>query len=339
MSDAPIRIAVVLAGAVAKGAFEAGAIHELAHRNVKIVRIVATSSGALNGALLASGVRTRSIAAAGDRLVELWRDRAGWSDVFHASFHAVTSRQGLSDRTRVLELLRREIQPSPQGDDVALRLLVAPLAGTTGVIGDHPATTFEAMLEFFGVDFATQPALERVFDAATASSAFPLVFAPVDLGPLGPCVDGGAVNNTPVKWALDGTEDEHIDVVIVVATSPELRTTPPGELHGTGLASHLADMLIGERLYRDLHEAEDINERLAALDTLVTHGVLTRVQLDQVLAAIGWQGSRRVKLLQIRPLGELPGSSFSGFFDEKLREQYIATGIDRARAVLDGAGW
>jgi NTE family protein len=339
MSDAPIRIAVVLAGAVAKGAFEAGALHELTRRNVQIIRIVATSSGALNGALLASAVRTRSIAASTNRLVDLWRDGAGWGDVFHASFSAVSHRQGLSDRARVLELLRREIKPSPAGDDIALRLLVAPLAGTTGVIGDHPATTYEAMLEFFGVDFATQPALERVFDAATASSAFPLVFAPVDLGTLGPCVDGGAVNNTPVKWALDGTEDERIDAVIVIATSSELRTTPPSDLHGLGLASHLADMLIGERLYRDLHEAEDINARVAALTALVDRGVLTSAQHEQVLSAIGWQGSRRVKLIQIRPLGELPGSSFSGFFEEKLREQYIAAGLDRARAVLDAAGW
>ncbi len=339
MSDAPIRIAVVLAGAVAKGAFEAGAIHELARRNVQIVRIVATSAGALNGALLASAVRTRSVAASADRLVELWRDRAGWSDVFHASFHAVTTRQGLSDRTRVLELLRREIKPSPQGDDVALRLLVAPLTGTTGVIGDHPATTYEAMLEFFGVDFATQPALDRLFDAATASSAFPLVFAPVDLGALGLCVDGGAVNNTPVKWALDGTEDERIDAIVIVATSAELRTTPPAELHGVGLASHLADMLIGERLYRDLHEAETINARLAALTALADTGVITPTQHAQILTAIGWQGWRRVKLIQIRPLEELPGSSFSGFFDEQLREQYIATGLARARAVLDTARW
>lgn len=335
MSDAPIRIAVVLAGAVAKGAFEAGVLEELARRDVEIVRIVATSSGALNGAMLASAVRTRTVPAAMARLVELWRDRAGWSDVFHASFHAVASRQGVSDRTRVLELLRREIKPSPQGGEIALRLLVAPLAGTTGVIGDRPATTYEAMLEFFGVDFATEAALERVFDAATASSAFPLVFAPVDLGALGPCVDGGAVNNTPVKWALDGTVRDRIDAVIVVATSPELRTGPATELHGLGLASHLANMLIGERLYRDLHEAEDINERLARLTALADANVLSQDQLAQVLAVVGWEGWRRLKLLQIRPLDELPGSSFSGFFDDDLRERYIAAGVERARLVLD----
>jgi predicted acylesterase/phospholipase RssA len=298
------------------------------------VRIVATSSGALNGTLLASAVRTRQVVAAADRLVELWRNHAGWSDVFHASFRAVANRQGVSDRTRVLELLRREVTPSPHGDDTALRLLVAPLAGTTGVIGDHPATTYEAMLEFFGVDFASEAALERVFDAATASSAFSLVFAPVELGALGPCVDGGAVNNTPVKWALDGTARDHIDAVIVIATSPELQHELPGDLHGLGLASHLANMLIGERLYRDLHEAEDINERLAALGSLVTRGVLTQAQLDQVLAAIGWQGWRPIKLLQIRPVTELPGSAFSGFFDDDLREQYVTAGIERARAVL-----
>jgi len=40
--------------------------------------------------------------------------------------------------------------------------------------------------------------------------------------------------------------------------------------------------------------------------------------------------------VQIRPLEELPGSSFSGFFDEALRERYIAAGVERANAVLGG---
>jgi predicted acylesterase/phospholipase RssA len=41
--------ALILPGAVAKGAYEAGAIEELTHREIRIDRIVATSSGALNG--------------------------------------------------------------------------------------------------------------------------------------------------------------------------------------------------------------------------------------------------------------------------------------------------
>jgi len=247
----------------------------------------------------------------------------------------LATRQGVSDSSRVLALLRQQIAPMPQGDDVELRLLTAPLGGVLGTIGKQPATTFEAMIELSGADFATAESLERVFQAAIASSAFPLVFAPVHLADLGPCVDGGAVNNTPVKWALDGTVRDRIDAIVVIATSMEKRAGTPGELHGLSLASHLADMLIGERLYRDLHEAEDVNERLANLEALVTHDVLDRAQLARVLVAIGWDGFRPVRILQIRPSEDLPGSAFSGFFDEALREKYIAAGIDRANAVLD----
>lgn len=336
MADAPIRIAVVLAGAVAKGAFEAGALQALASRNVQVVRIVAASSGALNGTMLAATVRARDLTGGTTRLVELWRDQAGWTNVFHANFHGIIARQGVSDSSRVLALLRQEIKPVPDGDDIGLRLLVAPLGGVTGTIGTRPATTYEAMREFTGADFATAASLENVFASALASSAFPLVFSPVEVPDLGPCVDGGAVNNTPVRWALDGTVRDRIDAIVVIGTNPEQRVgPPPANLHGIELASHLAEMLIGERLYRDLHEAEDVNERLANLDALVAQGVLDRAQLDRVLAAIAWDGWRRVRIIQIRPLEELPGNAFSGFFDEALREQYIAAGIARANAVLD----
>jgi NTE family protein len=335
MSKSTLRIAVVLAGAVAKGAFEAGVLQALAEKRVEIVRIVGSSSGALNGTLLASAVRKREVAQGAAELVELWRDKAGWTDVFHASFEVLRTRQGVSDRAKVLELLRRYVTPSPTGADIDLRLLTAPLAGTAGTIGLRPATTYEAMMQFTGKDFATTESLVRVFDGATASSAFPLVFAPVEVEGLGPCVDGGAVNNTPLKWALDGTQHDRIDAIVVVATSPELRLgPPPADLHAIELASHLANMLIGERLYRDLHDAADVNASLARLDELVAQGVLDSSQLGAVRTAIGWDGFRNVKIVEVRPLEDLPGSSFSGFFDDSLREQYIQAGITRARDVL-----
>ena len=335
MSKSTLRIAVVLAGAVAKGAFEAGVLQALAEKRVDIVRIVGSSSGALNGTLLASAVRKHELQHGAAQLVELWRDRAGWTDVFHASLEVLRTRQGVSDREKVLALLRRYVTPSATGADIDLRLLVAPLAGTAGTIGLRPATTYEAMLQFTGKDFATTDSLARVFDGATASSAFPLVFAPVEVEGLGPCVDGGAVNNTPLKWALDGTQHDQIDAIVVVATSPELRLgPPPADLHTLELASHLANMLIGERLYRDLHDAAEVNASLARLDELVAQGILDSTQLGAVRTAIGWDGFRPVKIVEVRPLEELPGSSFSGFFDEDLREQYIQAGITRGRDVL-----
>src|SRR5215468_7254604 len=54
-------IAVVLAGAVAKGAFEAGAIRALADADVQVLRVIGASSGALNGTVLAASVARREL--------------------------------------------------------------------------------------------------------------------------------------------------------------------------------------------------------------------------------------------------------------------------------------
>jgi NTE family protein len=335
------KIAVVLAGAVAKGAYEAGVVQALARTDVEIVRIVAASSGALNGTLLASAVRTRQLQRGADLLAEVWREHAGWTDIFHPSFGDLVARRAVSDQSRVRELLRSRIPPVvlADADPINLRLLVAPLDGVSGTIGDHAATTSEAVCDFESDDFATAASLERVFATATASSAFPLVFAPVELEGLGPCVDGGAVNNTPVKWALEGTLGASLDAIVVVATTVELRTGTPQALHGFAYAGHLATMLIGERLYRDLREADRVNVQLGNLTTLVDTGVIDRAQLDRVLVALEWTRRRPVTIVQIRPLQELTGSSFAGFAEPALRRSYVDAGLARGLDVLAQTGW
>jgi NTE family protein len=328
------RIAIVLAGAVAKGAFEAGVLQAIARSNLEIVRVVAASSGALNGTVLASAIRQRKLIDGVDGLVELWRDQAGWTNVFHANVSELAARRAISDRKRVLELLRAHVPATPRGDEVNLRLLVASLNGVDGTIGDHAATTFESVRDFSGEDFASAESLERVFAAATASSAFPFLFAPVEVDDIGPCVDGGAVNNTPVKWALEGDLGASLDAIVVVATTLEHASGPPEQLHGFSYAGHLATMLIGERLYRDLHEAEQVNAQLANLVALVESGVLGADQLQTVLGALGWVRRRPVKIVQIRPIEDLPGNSFAGFVEPALRREYIAAGNARAEHVL-----
>src|ERR1041385_8579077 len=265
------RIAVVLAGAVAQGAFEAGAIRALVRADVEIVRIVAASSGALNGTVLAGGLRARNGIAGAETLAMLWRDHAEWNEVFHTSFRDLLRRDGLSDQKRLLALLRDHVAPSQPDDPAAihLRLIIAALHGCAGSIGARPATTFESVRAFHSGDFGSARALDAVFTAAVASSALPLVFAPVDIPGVGPCVDGGAVNNTPMKWALGGEIGAAIDAIVVVATSVEQRTEPVDTSGFRSLVGHIAGMLIEERLYRDLREAAQLNAGIAGLEALV----------------------------------------------------------------------
>ncbi len=334
---APKQVALILAGAVAKGAFEAGVVQELVRANVRIVRIVAASSGALNGTLLASGVRARAVAATANRLVELWSDHAEWNQIFHLSIADLFRREGISDERKLDKLLRREVlpNPTPPGDDIELRLVVAALHGAPGSIAGQPATTFESVLDFAGAAFDTADGLAPVFVAAAASAALPVAFAPVDVPGLGPCIDGGTVNNTPIKWALEGEVGASVDAVVVVTTTVETLRPKTTEIRGTRLISRLAELLINERLYRDLRQAARVNDQLHALSAL--RGELGDAAIDKVIAALSWQARREVEIVTIRPSEELAGSSFSGFFDRALRESYIAAG--RAEAVRSLAGW
>lgn len=334
MSKSPLRVAVVLAGAGAKGAYEAAALRVLARSNVQIVRIVATSSGALNGVVLAAAARARALATGTEQLVELWSDHAGWTQVFRPRWRLLRTRRGVSDSAKLIKMLRAQVQALPSGKDINLRLLVAPLAGVTRAIGRRPASSYEAVRDFDGSDFATSEALEKVFVAAAASAAFPLVFGPVEVGDLGPCIDGGAVNNTPIGHALDGPIGRDVDLIVVISTTPELRPPSP-EPQGIALAAHLGSMLIDERLFRDLREAAATNDALRRLAALVETSVIDRHQLERVMAALGWTGRRLVNVIQIRPTEELPGSVFSGFFESALRTQYLVAGARRAHEVLD----
>ena len=342
MGNQSKKIAVVLGGAVAKGAFEAGVIQALTRADVDIVRIVATSSGALNGTVLASAVRERDPIAGAETLAQLWRDHAEWNEVFRLSFHDIFKRDGMSDQKRLLALLRDHVPPS-QPDDPApvnLRLIVAALRGRDGRIGERPATTFESVLDFSSDDFASPAGLEGVFTAAVASAAFPLVFAPVQISGVGPCIDGGAVNNTPLKQALDGALGAELDAVVVIATSVEQNTEPPEDLNGfTPLVGHIANMLIDERLYRDLRHAERVNTKIAGLDQLARDGKLTLQQLADVKRVLGWTTRRVVQIIPIRPRTTLPGNAFAGFFDADLRSEYLEAGFLRGLEVLGGLGW
>jgi NTE family protein len=331
------QIAVILAGAVAKGAFAAGVVQQLARTNARVVRIVAASSGALNGLLFAAGIRAGAPTAAADRLVELWSDHAGWAQVFHVSLGDLVRREGVSDDKKLLALIRDNVQPntSRPGTDIELRLVVAPLHGARGSIAGQPATTFEQVVDFSGAAFDTEAGLEPMFAAATASAALPVAFVPVDVPPLGPCVDGGTVNNTPIKWALEGQLGQSIDAIVVVSTSVQTLAAEPEELRGTRLVGRLAELLIEERLYRDLRMAARVNGQLRALAGL--RAELGDAAIDKVITALHWQARREIEIVTIRPDEELSGSAFSGFFDRALREQYIASG--RAAATRALARW
>lgn len=329
MATSARKTAVVLAGGVAKGGFEAGALDELVAHGVRMSQVVGTSSGALNATLLAAGIRAGRERDATSRLVELWRDDASWMRVFHFSLRDVVARTGISDSSEILALMRRELPAMATAAvaPVRLRFVVAALEGVLGSLNGTPATTFEGVLSFADGDLDSDAGRERIYLAAAASSAFPLVFRPVGVPPLGPCYDGGAVNNTPIQLAsTDG-----IEKIFLVSPYPAVFRTAP-VLEGVELVARLVDILIHERVYRDLKAADAANAVVARMRALTAAGTLDEAQLAAVLGTLG--DLRPLDIVPIRPAYDLEGNSFAGFLHRELREQYIAAGRAAARAAL-----
>ncbi len=324
--------AIILAGGVAKGAFAAGAVCALAESTpLRVRRIVATSAGALSAVFLASAIRDgRDLAVAAAELVALWRSKATVAGAFELSAGAIASRTGFSTSRKLLALMRQYVRPSRGRRPVELRLVVTNARGTSAHVGDRPATTFEHVVRFNGTAFDSEEGLERVFRAACASAAFPIAFQPVDvrIGAVdSPCFDGGLVDNAPIKLAVD---DPYVSRVFLIAPYP-LQYEPPAEFRGGPLLLHLADVLVQERLYRDLREAYATNDALLRIAALVPDPRARAVLLD----AIGWRGRRPIEIVELRPPGALAGNAFDGLFRASLRDAYIEAGVEAAHSWID----
>ena len=329
------RTAIIFSGGVAKGAFGAGALEVLTANGVRFDRIVGASSGALNAVLVAAAVRRGCAELAAERLVQLWLDDARWTRFLDPSARAIFGARGISDSDRLIALMRAQVAALPAGTpaDVELRLVVTSIDGVDVATVEGPATTFEDVRRFTSHAFDSDELLETVFRAAAASAAFPGLFAPVPLPPHGPAVDGGVVSNAPIKEA---TADGDIGRVFVIVPYPA-REEQRREHAGAELVGRLVEILIQERLYRDLREAAERNRSLGALHALVRDHKMTREQLHEVLVSIGWQKSRQLEIIPIRPPHALAGGAFSGFFDRSLRASYVEEGRNAARTALANA--
>src|SRR5580698_8931372 len=136
MSDA-----LVLAGAVAKGAFTAGALAVLSDPDTKarlsldVARIVGASAGALNGVYYAAAIRAGTEAFAGQRLAQLWLDDGTIGGAFDFSLRDILGGLGLSTNEKLVSLLRRQIAPSEGRQPVELRVVVTNADGELISVG------------------------------------------------------------------------------------------------------------------------------------------------------------------------------------------------------------
>lgn len=352
-------VGLVLAGAVAQGGFEAGALGMLAQKNptMRIRRIAGTSSGALNAAVAAVGVATRQFGKAAEVLQKMWAAEACLGQIAKMGPHSLWEElsiwlhlRGVLETTQLENLVKEAIAEVISGwdgkttDDVTLTLVTTNLNATEPRNG-VPLARFEQPVVFRKKDLLDRECPDRLAKAAAASATFPVLFAPTLFadrsGEEGggavknrpnPCIDGGAVNNAPIGYVLrepqaDGrraakSESPDVQSVIVVTTEfSQLQWEK--ELGGLQLAARIASALIDERIAYDLAEALDVNARYAAIvKALAAANIVDGTRQDILVAAGLWP----VDLYLVQPNPALPGDSFSGFLNPKQRAEDIQAG-------------
>jgi NTE family protein len=330
--------ALILTGAVAKGPFHAGVISVLAHRGVPIGSVVGTSAGALNATVYAAGLATGRVRHAARVAQEIWLDHASWSDIVSPSLTGLLHGQGLFDAKRIRHMLSDALaqildsKTAPDRapiSDIHLRMVATDLLGhlKSDEGPDEPTqTTFERCFAFGGADFASSTGRARILDCATASGTFPGVFAPSSIDGR-PYADGGAVNNAPISYAIEPLSTNRL---IVVSGEPA-EMSPPESLGGLGLMAQIVDILINERLFRDLRGARKTNEKLAGVEAALRDPAVPEAVRDKVRDALGW---RPLDIVEIRPLKSLEGNAFAGFRSRELRQAYFDEGRRRAEAIV-----
>jgi predicted acylesterase/phospholipase RssA len=309
------HVALILAGAAAKGPYAAGALSSLAERSdLEVTTVIGASSGALNGAVYAAGLRVGSAAEAARLLNRLWRKEAQLPGILSRKRRVGIVREALGEF-----MDRKDERP------VSLRVVLASLRGHRDA---HGYVRSETVFDFGPDSFRNPERLDFMAEVCVASGAIPGLFAPHPLStedggadPGSPYWDGGTVNNTPLGLALKTSVD--LDHLIVV--TPDANQVAPGPFSRFS-ASRLITLLIDERLARDLHEARSFNEELTELSKLVDARLLRE--------KLGW---RKLEILEIRPEQPLEGDLLKGFFFPGLRNDYLARGKEAADRAL--ASW
>jgi len=221
------RTAFVLSGGASLGALQVGMLRGLYEQGITADLLVGTSVGALNAAFIASRPPTLATARALERA---WC-RIQRGDAFPISLRTMVGgvagqRDHLVPSRGLRQLVQRHIQLDDLADAaVPLRLVAFDLISGAETLLDRG------------------PALEAV----VAACSIPGIFPPVPVGDR-LLVDGGVVNNTPIRHAFElGAKRIY---VLPTQEQPFVAPAPPRTAFDA--AVYALSLLVGSRLEADI---------------------------------------------------------------------------------------
>jgi len=231
------KIALVLSGGGAKGAFQAAAEkYAREEKGYKWDIIAGVSVGALNAGMLAMGKY--------DRLQEMWEtisnDKVYTGKLnLWAVVKMVFGAKSALGNGPLKRLIDEEFDPS----------LMDPNVVTVGAVS-----------LMTGKYHQFQPSQPEFKDAVLASTAIPILWAPVKLPPpYGDTVDGGVRNVSPLGDVL-GDDPDEVVIINCNPRKPEKREKPLGNILDIGRRS--LDIAVNEIFATDIREFLRINRNV-----------------------------------------------------------------------------
>lgn len=304
------RVAVVLSGAAARGAFQAGALAtmvpalEAQGHEVKI--FVGTSAGAINAALWSSFAHLGA-EEAGESLLAVWRSmgqddvfthpllslpRVGW-DLLRSSLHLGGGIDALLDTTPLTETARQHLMEEQLADNVRNGVIDAvgvvgtrmpPSRAPDGVSSGRSVVFMDTRLASENVADPTRAVdlaagevkIEHVMASAAIPMAFPAVLVPEPASVQGWYNDGGVRLNTPLRPGIALGADR---LLVIAANSTRYGSAPPPppddepQPDVTDAAAQMMHAMLADQMTEDLNALRTRNhlsEEASAAGTTAT---------------------------------------------------------------------
>ena len=345
MNEDRRRLAIVMAGGGARGAYEVGVLsyvfgglRQLRGRPIPVDIICGTSVGAINSAFLAAHLDDSQNCV--DKLVDLWLglelDRVlgfGWKQAASlAAMFRTGGTTGLVDVTPMAQLISRRIPWSSIGRNLRAGKLRALSITCTEVHSGRTVLFIQTGPNTSMPTHAPPRTLirsERIGPQhVLASAAIPILFPPVRVGKQ-LYMDGGLRHNTPIAPALR-LGATHL---FVIGTSRSVRGILPDgderEPTTSFVLGKIMNALLLDHLENDLAQVTLVNEILKSGQEAFGPEYLAK--LNQATLERGGRPVEPVETLIVRPSVAL--SLIGG---EYLRNNRIKTGSLLTRRMI---GW
>jgi len=304
------KLAIVMSGGGAKGAFQVGVLDALINiHGVKPAIVVGTSTGAIQ----ALGVAQNDVTG----LLNVWKNLKSNDDIYHERaglLSAFLGQKAIYDASPLYKLLKDFANPAKlTASGIELRLGVVSLQSG----------------EFRTID----QSLPNIHDWVYASCAMPVYFDPLETSDKQQWVDGGVRDVTPLGSALELNPSG----VLVIRASPVSKPAKKKKFGGLiPIGLRTVGLLQSEVSRNDLANTSLINDMLAARDQmfkLMEAAGISATQASKLVLPLDKQLSN-YRFAQVRVIE--PEEEFSDTLE--FNPAKIAKAIDAGRAAVE-AQW